>query len=113
MDGVEVRELRYFIALAEELHFGRAAERLHLAQPALSKTIQRLEQKLGVRLLDRTTRSVALTQEGRTLVDHGRVAVTAVGAAVQRTRRAGSAALVLSVKSTDVEFAREIAERAF
>jgi DNA-binding transcriptional LysR family regulator len=110
MDQVEVRELRYFLVLAEELHFRRAAKRLHLAQPALSKAIRRLEAKLGVALVVRTTRSVALTAEGRALLEHGRAAVDALDAASRRARRAGRTALVVTAKSSDAQLAREIVE---
>ena len=90
MDDVEVRELRYFIAVAEDLNFTRAAERLGMAQPPLSVAIGKLERKLGVRLLERTSRRVALTEAGQTLLDQGRIAVEGLAAAVERARRRGA-----------------------
>jgi DNA-binding transcriptional LysR family regulator len=90
-DTLETRELRYFAAVAEELHFGRAAERLGIAQPPLSRAVQRLERRLGVRLLERNRRGVALTAAGETLLHEGRAALAATTAAARRTRRAGGA----------------------
>ncbi|MFJ1754100.1 LysR family transcriptional regulator [Kitasatospora sp. NPDC088134] len=91
MDTLETRELRYFVAVAEELHFGRAAERLGMAQPPLSRAVQQLERRLGVRLLERNRRGVRLTGAGEVLLHEGRAALDATAAAVRRTRRAGGA----------------------
>ena len=90
MDRLETRELAYFLAVADELHFGRAATRLGIAQPALSKTVRQLERRLGVTLLERTSRAVALTEAGQVLSREARVALDAVSAAARRTRRAGT-----------------------
>jgi DNA-binding transcriptional LysR family regulator len=97
VDDIEVRELRYFIAVAEELSFTRAAARLGLAQPPLSAAIGKLERKLGVTLLERTTRRVALTEAGAILLEQGRIAVEGVGAAIERTRRQAARADRLTV----------------
>jgi DNA-binding transcriptional LysR family regulator len=101
---VETRELRYFVAVAEELHFGRAARRLGIAQPPLSRAIGQLERRLGARLLDRTSRGVTLTEAGSVLLREGRAALDAVDAADRRTRRAalastGQAGVVLVTKA--------------
>ncbi|GAB3937320.1 LysR family transcriptional regulator [Micromonospora vulcania] len=98
---METRELRYFVAVAEELHFGRAAQRLGIAQPPLSRAIQQLERRLGVTLFDRGNRAVALTAAGSVLLREGRAALDAVAAAERRTRRAatGRSGLVLVAKA--------------
>ncbi|MCX4461238.1 LysR family transcriptional regulator [Streptomyces sp. NBC_01728] len=98
---MEIRELRYFVAVAEELHFGRAAQRLEIAQPPLSRAIARLERQLGVTLLERTSRKVTLTEAGAVLLSEGRAILSAVAAAERRTQQAAQRRprLVLAVKS--------------
>ena len=85
---VEVREARYFIAVAEELNFGRAAARLQMSQPPLSAAIKAIEKRLGVLLLHRTTREVTLTSTGTVFLDQCRVVVAAAQAADSAARQA-------------------------
>ena len=86
---MQLRHLRYFVTLAEELHFGRAAEKLHISQPPLSMQIRALEDELGVMLFNRTQRHVALTQAGHALLGEARQILARVEQAVLITRRAG------------------------
>ncbi|MCX0244331.1 LysR family transcriptional regulator, partial [Streptomyces drozdowiczii] len=101
---METRELRYFVAVAEELHFGRAAGRLGIAQPPLSRAIGGLERRLGAPLLERGSRGVTLTAAGAVLLREARAALDAVEAAERRTRRAaldaaGHPTVILAAKA--------------
>ena len=100
---METRELRYFVAVAEEAHVGRAAERLGMAQPPLSRAIAQLERRIGAALFVREPRGMALTPAGETLLREARPALAAVEAAERRTRRvveaAGRPPLVLTAKA--------------
>jgi LysR family transcriptional regulator, benzoate and cis,cis-muconate-responsive activator of ben and cat genes len=98
---METRELRYFIAVAEELHFGNAADRLQMAQPPLSRAIAQLERRLGVILFERSGRRVALSAPGEVLLNEGRAALAAIQAAELRTRRAAArpSRVVLAAKA--------------
>jgi DNA-binding transcriptional LysR family regulator len=86
---MELRHLRYFIAVAEELHFTRAAERLHIGQPPLSHAIQMLEADIGAQLLERSKRWVRLTEAGRLFLDDARRILALAEQAAETARRAG------------------------
>ncbi|MYR43375.1 LysR family transcriptional regulator [Streptomyces sp. SID5910] len=97
---MESRSLRYFVAVAEELNFARAAERLGISPPPLSRAIRRLEAELGVTLFERTTHQVTRTPAGDVLLTEARVALDALEAAGRRARRAAvGPKLVLAVKA--------------
>jgi LysR family transcriptional regulator, benzoate and cis,cis-muconate-responsive activator of ben and cat genes len=86
---MELRHLRYFMAVGEELSFTRAAERLHIAQPPLSQQIKQLEEELGVTLLQRGARPLRLTGAGEVLLQRSRALLADLDAAMAETRRAG------------------------
>jgi len=111
---IDLELIRRFVIVAEELNFTRAAARLGLAQPPLSAAISKLERKLGVRLLERTSRRVTLTPAGAVLLEQGRIAVEAAGAAVERARRAGTqpSRLTVAVKpGTGTDLLQKIMQR--
>jgi DNA-binding transcriptional LysR family regulator len=86
--GIELRQFRYFTAVAEERHFGRAAERLHIAQPGLSRQIKTMERLLGVPLFERSSRGVELTLAGEALLDQARLVIELADRAADTTRLA-------------------------
>src|ERR1700722_3263839 len=88
-ENIELRHLRYFLAVAETLHFSHAAQRLGIAQPPLSQQIKRLEQMVGHRLFDRTTRGVKLTPAGQLLAERARSTIEKVHDDLAQVRRVG------------------------
>jgi DNA-binding transcriptional LysR family regulator len=110
---VDLRQLRYFVAVAEELHFSRAAERLHLDQPTLSRHVRRLEEKLDVKLLQRTTRTVTLTAAGVAFLGKAREAIDAVDTAVSAARAVASGRNGLLRVGMMVQVAEPLRSKAF
>jgi DNA-binding transcriptional LysR family regulator len=100
MDQLDLRLVRYFVTVAQELHFGRAAERLHIAQPSLSQQIRRLESQLGVALLTRTSRRVELTTAGAALLRDGEQLLQQAQRAVQTVRRTADETLAVGYYGT-------------
>ena len=90
---MELRHLQSFVVLAEELHFGRAAERQHIVQPALSKQIALLERELGVKLFDRNRRVVELTPAGTIFLPRAQQVLAVARAAAELARQAGAGAV--------------------
>ncbi|HEY4454903.1 MAG TPA: LysR substrate-binding domain-containing protein [Pseudonocardiaceae bacterium] len=111
MDDLELREFRYFVAVAEELNFTRAAERLGMAQPPLSAAIRKIERKLGVTLLARTSRQVSLTQAGDVLLGEARVVLETANAAAERARRAVGRLTVAVKPGVDPELLGKLVRR--
>jgi DNA-binding transcriptional LysR family regulator len=101
---MELRQLRYFVVLAEELHFGRAAAREHIAQSALSQQLRRLERDLGVPLLERTTHHVKLTRAGSAFLIEARQILAQVDRAALVVQRADRVAPTLRVGSIDASY---------
>jgi DNA-binding transcriptional LysR family regulator len=110
--AVDLRQFRYFIAVAEERHFGRAAARLHIAQSGLSQQILKLERAVGVQLLIRDRRGVEITEAGRAFLDQARLTVELADRAVM-AERGRSALLRLGTPILGIPIVAEAALREF
>jgi DNA-binding transcriptional LysR family regulator len=110
---VEIRQLQYFVAVAQTRHFGRAAERLHMAQSPLSQTIRQLEAQLGATLFDRTTRRVELTPAGEALLRDAERILGSIEAAQTRVRLVGAGRTgLLRVGATGLAAYRQLPQLA-
>jgi DNA-binding transcriptional LysR family regulator len=98
--GIQLRHMRYFLAVLDELHFGRAAKRLHISQPPLSQAIRGLEEELGVQLFQRDSHGVTPTSAGLVFGEQARGVLASVDAAVAETRRVGGLKTTLRVGCT-------------
>jgi len=111
MDRLEVRQLEYVVTVAEELHFARAAERLGIASPPLSRAISRVERQLGVTLFERTSRRVELTSAGARFLPDAYAALRAVDLAMERVRAAQGVLRVAAYPGTGSGLLRELHSR--
>jgi DNA-binding transcriptional LysR family regulator len=111
MNKLELRELRYFLAVVDEQHFGRAAERLHISQPALSKAVSTMERKLGVSLFDRTTRQTRITGAARALIEPARDVLMTLEVAENLAQRIGQTPIVIAAGASDASLARRLLDR--
>ncbi len=113
VERLDLRLVEYFVAVAEELHFGRAAERLHIAQPSLSQQIRRLEAQLGVTLLRRNSRRVELTDAGDAFLREGRKTLSQAHSTIRATRAAGAPSLTVGFYGSAASALLPDALRAF
>ena len=113
MERLDLRLVEYFVAVAEELHFGRAAERLHIAQPSLSQQIRRLETQLEATLFDRNSRNVHLTDAGEVLLREGRKTLSQAQRAIHATRAAAAPSLTVGFYGSAASALLPDALRAF
>lgn len=100
--AIELRHLRYFLAVVEHMHFGHAAEQLHISQPPVSRAIRQLEDELDVQLLERGQGGVSTTDAGKVFAEQAREIVARMDLAIAEARRAGGVASTLRVGSLDI-----------
>jgi DNA-binding transcriptional LysR family regulator len=113
MANIELRSLKYFVVVAEELNFGRAANRLQIAQPPLSRQIQRLERELGVELFERLNRRIQLTPAGHVLLQEARQLLLQVEQVISLTQKAGRGEVGQLVVGFEGSFSYDIVPFSF